>query len=611
MKDIEQALDAFVRQVSRAGKLDAEVIRDQLPAGLLSRQRDKSFLKSLLSLSAQYRERGHLGRFRACLVVGTVILGPKFLTKVERAGLLLSDGMSGFGRFLSKFVVALYDATDEALPLLKNRLETYVAYHRLASGLRGVEAAGAALLRKRPRRVIKALLALTNLFFLREKLGFEFGDQFAEFFAEFRNPEDMATVTSLLVAAANEHHIFDALDFAFPLSEEIIDQEVVTAARYGKDAYLRHETWNLISLFGYRLEVARERGPTVFYLRPPSHEFEYFLRLGMIREELAARPFTRADTPFHTSGVSLLAMARMFADHFSEIISEVVGEETISERLRLHLPVTPEIYQRIASAQFYEDAMVLDRLAQQFLIPLRRNSTEESRLTEDLSLRDFLRIWKPVHFVALVEVSVLERYAKSRPSVIRNSLVLVSREEALKEVLRALDISERQADDFLFLVSGDVHKLGHCDLQYRPFLRIASNNETKEGKIVATPPEILHLPALVAMSNIVPNLQHSNKFGWEPNAAELFVDVIASMFRKRLPSVVINRPLKKRIENNRLRVTDADVVVFENSTLYVFECKYSVPPNDPHELRDAWEAIEGAADQLRLAVDILNDAQAR
>jgi hypothetical protein len=58
--------------------------------------------------------------------VGTIVLGLDFLTKGERTGIVLSDGVPAgdFGRFLSRFKDRLATADDEGLLRLRDRLET-------------------------------------------------------------------------------------------------------------------------------------------------------------------------------------------------------------------------------------------------------------------------------------------------------------------------------------------------------------------------------------------------------------------------------------------------------------------------------------------------------
>jgi hypothetical protein len=79
-----------------------------------------------------------------------------------------------------------------------------------------------------------------------------------------------------------------------------------------------------------------------------------------------------------------------------------------------------------------------------------------------------------------------------------------------------MGVTEEQAREFIRLVSADVHRLGYLDLQYRPFLRIAVTRIAKKG--IVTPPEVVYVPALLCVSNILRNVQSANKLRLKANA---------------------------------------------------------------------------------------------
>jgi hypothetical protein len=252
---IDEVLETFLAGICNETTLARERVEAQLPFALRDRIKTKAFLKESVSLSFTYRERRQFDRLRASLFVGTVLLGKKFVTRVERRGVLLPDQLlrPEFKQFLSQFEVELTDAADADLTLLKERLSTYVALYDFCNSLMPAQSAGATILQQRPRIAIKSALALTHLYFLQEKLGFRFGNDLIEFFKQFQSPEDMASVVSMLVAIANENSSLDAFDFGPPFGAEIISDDIRTVMRYGTDSYIQHETAKLISLFGYSL----------------------------------------------------------------------------------------------------------------------------------------------------------------------------------------------------------------------------------------------------------------------------------------------------------------------------------------------------------------------
>jgi hypothetical protein len=176
-------------------------------------------------------------------------------------------------------------------------------------------------------------------------------------------------------------------------------------------------------------------------------------------------------------------------------------------------------------------------------------------------------------------------------------------ETEVLDLLSLAGVTKEQARDFLNLVAADVHHLGYFDIQYRPFVRIATRTEPKLG--IITKPEIIHVSGLVYLSNVLRNVQFSNRIRLKSSAV-VFVEGVGEAFKGRFARVTINRPISlERIK------TDVDVAILEANKLYILECKYSLPPTDPHEMRDLWEEIEQGVLQLERAKQILIDPTKR
>jgi hypothetical protein len=366
---------------------------------------------------------------------------------------------------------------------------------------------------------------------------------------------------------------------------------------YGRVAAARHEIAKDISLFGYRLELF-DVGRRVLYLRPPSSDFEYAMRLGFIRNEMGTQKATlETTTKAEIPRFSLLGAAELFASGFHDYLCELPNAGTPLRRVRLRLPLIKDLYARVMDGGFYEDFFEIELLSQEFLIPLRRKEEAEIPLTDDIDLGSFIRIWRFFEFCCFVDICVLRPFAKSDPTILCNSLVRIAKERDIVSMMTEVGIESKKASEFLRLVTADVHRLGYFDLQYRPFLRIA----TATVGNFTSPPEILHLAAVVGVSNALRNVQSSNKLRLATNA-DVFADAVAQRLKSRFKNVTTNRRVKAKGEN-----TDIDVIVLEGKRLYIFECKHSLPPTGPHEMRDVWEDVEKAGRQLNAALGVLRD----
>jgi hypothetical protein len=251
----------------------------------------------------------------------------------------------------------------------------------------------------------------------------------------------------------------------------------------------------------------------------------------------------------------------------------------------------------VLTSGFYEDFLEQENLSLDFLAPLHRRGKPEIRLTKNLDLETFLKIWRLLRFLCLVDICAVRSFKGIDSATLFNSLFRVAKEQDLVDLIASIGIGTEEAHEFLELVSADVQRLPYLDLQYRPFLRIAT--ATVGG--YTSPPEIVHVPALVAFANVLRNVQSANQLRLTENA-ELLVVAVGDVLGRFFEKVTLNRRVKSETET-----TDIDVAVLEGNTLYLFECKHSVPPTSSHEMRDIWEDIEKATRQLQRAMRLLAD----
>jgi hypothetical protein len=607
----EHLIKALVKRIARLATIDVPSLDaiSPAPSQLLSGITSKQLAKTLLNLSRDFRTRSRFANLRATISLGTYMLGEPFLKTVERSGLLLSDRMPSreFGRFLYTFRGCLSGTRDHCFLALSTRLDTYISYYNFEKRVRHLRTELMLALRQRPRIIIKEVLALTSLGFLRDRMLLRFDGAHNRILDAFRSPEDLAGVASLMIAVANLVSKLDVADFSHPLKEEFPSPETLRTIDIANQENQRLEVAQLVSLFGYELVEHPSNRGLILTLRPPSRDFGYVNTLGYIRTQLGSfhRLPPHGATELGSRVASLRALAKQMVLDIPQI-ADVVDVGTASQRIRLHLPVFKELYEKIASSWFLEDVTSFERLGQEFLSPIPIYSAEEMYLTKNLTVKRFLSLWRILLFWMLIDISVLEKVVPSQPALLINSLVRIIPDHQLIQLLQDLDFTVEETADALRLISGEVNALGFYDLQYRPFLHVASTLFQKQTALKAnTPRGFVYLAGVVAMSNIFRNVQSANAIRFESNAAA-FVKVVADLFGRRFPKVTSNRRLEKDST-----VTDVDVVLFEGATLYLFECKYSVPPASPHEQRDVWEDIERASRQLSSAIDILENPKAR
>lgn len=602
-KEWEFIFEALSTNLAPQSPLNVMVVEEKLQNIDLSEWTEKQLLKGSVGITRKYRLRGQFGRLRAAVLVGTTICGAAFITQVERAQVLLDEDVwsKKFTSFLESLRSEVSNSTSNDWLLLSRRLDSYISFRQLAEFVRKSEAGILPMLRIQPRHAIHKVLSLANLAFLHAYFEFEIDPSLRKWFQELGPPEDVASIASILVALANEHRALDSFDLAPPMGSELATPEVRTLMEYGKAKMLCHETAKDISFFGYKLEKAESKSDrVVFCVRPPSLNFEYGRRLGFIRSEIGlSKARFAVNTKEQVSRFSLSAAAEAFASKYRHQLQDIRDDHTPFRRVRIVYRISSKMFERISQTWFYEDEGDIERSSQEFLTPIASRNGQEIRLTDKLDLKTFVNIYRYFQFLCLVDIHVLRPFATSDRTMLSNSLIRVARQSDGVELLTAAGISREQAEEFLELVSADTRKLGYYDVQYTPFLRIC---QATIGEITS-PPEIVHLSGIVSTANFFRNVQVANQIRLEENA-ELFVDAVAQILKTRFDRVCTNRRVKGSAGK-----TDIDVVVLSGKTLFVFECKHSVPPTNPHEMRDIWEDIEKAAKQLRTAVSALSSPE--
>jgi hypothetical protein len=350
----EPTFAALMSRLARHEPLNPNYIREQMDrSGFLSWS-TASLTKLVLECSRDHRDRGQLGRLRAALLAGTTILGRSFITKAERQGLLLTDDMavSSFGRFLADLSAEVKLTDDLHWMELSRRLQTYSNYWHLVDATSLAERRVMSILRSPPRFIIKRVLALTHLCFLQRYLDFDVASDLEHLFDELGSPEEVASIASLLVAAANDHAPLDSFELGLPIID-LASSDLHSFMKDGKSLLQRFEIGKQISLFGYSLEFIKSDRRSVFYLRPPSPEFEYAMRLGYIRFQFGKGQAN--DSNGDLPQVSLRSYAEVFANKLPSSFCEIKDPETEYRRVRLHLPLGPEPYRAIAEAFFFEE----------------------------------------------------------------------------------------------------------------------------------------------------------------------------------------------------------------------------------------------------------------
>jgi len=565
---------------------------EALPIYVAERQGTKEFRNDLLELLITYIEKRHFGRFRVCLILGTVLEGEIFLQEVEARGLLLPRT-----RVENKFLVILQRLSDELayisnspnISLFKDRLGSYLSYCQLSKSVEQEVNALNYILRGRSKTLIRSLLALAELNFLSTHFELQRlikSKKITSFFDKARSPEDFASIISYIVCRANELKPIVAIELMIDIDTHIDSEEVEKTLNLGVIIFNLKNTSKAISLFGYNLNTVKTKHGFVFKLTPPSHNFEYFQKLGYVREEIVKQlTYYHAMDMADFQQISISKLAKFTVSKFKSTLTEWMYEPY--QRLRLKIPIIDgkHFLSPLIDENCIEDVMYYETLKHEYMILLDKN--KNFMVTDNLDINSLLKISKSVSLSSYLNTWSIALYNDSDNLMSYNSLVKALNSQEFIDELSRYGFDSKSIEDFLDLISWDVNYDKFYDIQYKPIIKIEDS--------------YVLLPAAFCSSNILRNTQVSNKFRLQ-GQGQLFVNACRLLFQKNFNLVACERRVR-----SKQKFTDIDLVVLNDTTLYLFECKYSIPPCNYHEMRDIWRDIKKGVQQLKLAIAALSD----
>jgi len=585
---IEMNVDSAIRNMS--GSLSPEDISRRLPDSITGGKSSKRLRSSFIKVLRMYKERKNYGHLATGILTALIVEGTKFIYELESNGLLLSS--ERVERKHYEMLKRLMNCTGESQidgNLLAIRIQTYMNYCELLLTAENKISDLNALLRNRSEYLVKALLGLAELaFFERSLIGEPLIDEpsVQRLLSIFRSPEELTSMISLLVWRANENKPLVDEEFQGRIDKGITSIELMEAIDCGILLHEINEIAKAISCFGYKMVREKKSKSIIFCLHPPDSNFECYLRLGYIRDEMM-RPTRkiRVSSAVQDPLLSMVTATEYLLEKYESTLSEWANEPF--PRVRTLIPMSLPFDSLLEKNFYYEDAQYAELLRDEYLL---MDSLEDVPMAKGLNLKTFMKVWRSLYFFSTLNANAIKLYKTKYNKMTSNSLVRVAIEEKyLSNIAQALKLDESELRRYVHLISWDANKRGYLDIQYQPYLKVGSL--------------LIYLPAISMASNIFRNTQVSNKIRIEGRGNK-FTELCKNTIKKQFNNVVSERKLKIKAKG---QFTEVDVVAWHDDTIYLFECKYSLPPCDYHEMRDIWEEIQKGVQQLKVAELILND----
>jgi hypothetical protein len=539
-------------------------------------------------------------RARVALLLG-LVAAPATMSRIERKCVLCAKNPLHETREALLTLLARDTAAELAAihPGLPGRLETYRALESFCGRYRTRYTRYRTVLRERGPGLIKAVLALADMGFLREELPedpFELlREELSGSPAALPSAEDACAMFSLLVAEAAEERPISELELAIPVAFGLNAETLNDVLPMASIRFRVHELTKQITALGYHL--AHERGRKHIYkLVEPREGIERYFRMAHITAQTKnvsrqpaspssgegdgmqiARPL---DELLESPAVPLRVLAEVLTQKLGADLYHL--EELPCPRYVLTIPMMPHLI----SGVNYDDYVRTHATAGDFILP--HGALRQTRITPDLTLGGLMDAHRAIQFMAAVHTAVLRRAFGSYQEAALNTMLPTFPRSQMIDLLRwaAPDVRDTTLQAAIDTLCWSEHNT-FLDLQYRPIVRAGDT--------------YVLLPRVAARSALERNTLTSLHLRI-PDAGPMFTQIVARELKEHFPHVAHER----RLRGPKQQVGDVDVALLLDRRLYLFECKYSVLGANTHEFADIFLYIEQAREQLRTALDFLN-----
>jgi len=539
-------------------------------------------------------------RARVALLIG-LSCRPDSLVRIERGSVFCAKNPLRESRAKILSLLSRDASADLATihPELPARVQTYSALEVFCARYRRAYAVYRAVLRERPPYLIKALLALADMAFLRHEISEDPLEELVQELsgspAALATAEDFCAMVSLTVAEAVEERPLADLEFEFPISFGLNPKTLQDVLPMASIRFRAHELMKQVTALGYHLVRERVGRKDVFKLVEPKPGVERYFRIAHITAHMAklarqpvassetdgsmteiARPMGEALT---STAVSMRALAEVLIKRLGKDIYHLETEPF--PRYVLTVPLMPFL----ADGRHYDDYAQSWATASDFILPY--TSLLQIPVAKELTLGELMNVHRAIRIFAALQTSMLRVTFGAYHEAALNSVLPVFTRERLTDMFRwtAPTLSAAGLDAAIDALCWSAQD-GFLDLQYRPLLRAEQT--------------YLLLPRVAASSSIARN----TLTGVQRRVADAgtkFSNIVGEELKQRFAHVAVERPLRA----GRRDVGDVDVTVLLDHRLYLFECKYSVLGANPHEFAELFEAVQHAGDQLRKTLGFL------
>lgn len=452
-------------------------------------------------------------------------------------------------------------------------LASLQALATLSSSVRKADESLRDFLRRNRDTTLKSLLARVDALFM---LGHQ-GDQAKNsMLLGHYSAEELAEGASYIIHCLDRDFGIEQKHFSMmsetKIKRGVFDKLLIKAAKIR--AFCDAEI--MIDAFDYRCEVHG----TNFLITAPFPELEKSTRLGYMQNEQAHNRTRLEQQLARNSGAtSVFDLADAFFDGGEDFVVRRV-DHPIS-RYTFHIPDIPPIRDMFANeaATVEEESYIRAILTSEII---DWNELRRFEALPGVSILDLSRVFRLFLFLARLASRQLSPLLPNDPDIAYRSLVPVFRKDILRQII-GLSVGEDKVTPILDCLVWKPGSKSMYDMQYRPII--------EAGNFYAAP---MHL---AGMTNWYRNLAFLNKnrviqdIGHDTASRAL-----ASLLQKK--SELVREEYETEIDGEKIEL---DAIFRFGEFLFIFECKHSLLPCNPHELRTSFKGVNKGAEQLSRA----------
>lgn len=386
--------------------------------------------------------------------------------------------------------------------------------------------------------------------------------------------EEIASAFSFLFFQANEKHKIDTSQLNEVDIKSIRDKYFLNKlSNFHKITEFR-EIEILVDYFEYK--VTRRNNKIV--VEAPDEKFEMSISLGYInsQNQNIADSISSIMEQLDSGGTFLTKVCLELAIKLKNEIFHVKNNPT--KRIVMKFSSSDEIFKVITNNNlFAEEEIIINLISKELFLDL--SQIKQIKFYKDLSLFDVIKFQRffAVLFHAFFAYVSSENLTNSK--LFWRSILPVFKKDELLTVLGYF-FEKTKVTQLLELLTWDSSSANVFDIQYQPILGI------NEWRIIPI--------GILSKSHLARNALQSTRYRFDSEASD---DPIGKILEDAL------KPISSFVQRNfsysfNGRKAEIDVIAVIDNHLFVFECKNSLHPTSPFELRTSYDYIKKGSNQL-------------